>query len=203
MKVLGSHFFFWTELVREHLVFLSKLFEFWNCEAIQFFSSTESVCEIFEVFKQAISAVKIFNFSKMLQRRNWFPIFFSCKNWFFWSILFEFWKFEIFEVILKAVTILEKFEISKQETWAKPWKFHNKNQFAKVLKVCLQKLLKPWSFELSQVISSPNLVRKKFLHTIREQTIRELIIWKTPIIFLIEKIATRESWVFAYKLIEL
>ena len=29
-----------------------------------------------EVFEQTISAVKVFNFSKLLSRRNWFPIFF-------------------------------------------------------------------------------------------------------------------------------
>ena len=99
------HFIFWTEVVRENFVFLSKLlsievlmvinsfhssnrsvkvFVFHaSClrifEVNQFISSIESVCEEVEVFKKAFSAVKFFNFSKWLHRQHLFLLFFKLK----------------------------------------------------------------------------------------------------------------------------
>ena len=48
----------------------SKLFQLWSFEVNQFISYTGSICE-------TISAVTIFNFSKLFHRRNWFPSFFK------------------------------------------------------------------------------------------------------------------------------
>ena len=63
----------------KHLSFSSKLFKLWKFEVDQFISSIESVWEKVEIFRQTISAVKVFIFSKLLHRRNWFPRLFSCK----------------------------------------------------------------------------------------------------------------------------
>ena len=52
------------------LKFPSKLIQLWRFEVNQFNSCTGSICE-------KISAVTIFNFSKLFHRRNWFPIFFK------------------------------------------------------------------------------------------------------------------------------
>ena len=131
---------------------------------------------------------------------SWF--FFSCKNWFFLSILFEFWKFEIFEVILKAVTIREKFEISKQEVWAIPWKFHNKNQFVsfKGFSSKTTQAMKLWiiaSYFIDKVGS-----QKVFAYYSRAYYSR-IDNLKNTDIFFNRKILNAKKWVFAYKLIEL
>ena len=99
-------------------------------EVNQIIWSTEPVCEKFQDFKQAILAVKIFTFSKLLHRRNWFPSLFfhaSCLSFNklrkislreVWVIQASCLSFEVLESISSFHRLFHFIEFFKQAIWA-------------------------------------------------------------------------------------